>query len=224
MFSVCEMPAYKCKIIATEISYEDVDERNWKVSMRKIKICRIRKYIDLILSILFILSVVLGYYKDVSHMSEYCFISGLFVGITFFISYLRQQVHNKPLNACIYLACVVDIFIIFIATVTVRLNLDGAFWFIHIINPIIILIYWFVLCDQRIMKWKETLSVVVFPLLYMLFAFVLLKINGSCPFPASLIFMDYSGFMSLVILSVLAVILWVFGCMFHMLKKLVQRK
>lgn len=177
---------------------------------------KIRKYIDLILSFLFILSVILGYYKDISHMGEYCFISGLLVGITFFISYLHQQKHEKPLNACIYLACMVDIFIIFIATVSIELNLDGAFWFIHIINPIILVIYWFVFCDQRIMNWKCTLSVVLFPLLYMLFAFVLFKISGSCPFPASLIFMDYTGLIPLVILVVLAIILWVLGYILHM--------
>lgn len=184
---------------------------------------KIRKYIDLILSILFILSVILGYYKDVSHMSEYCFISGLLVGITFFISYLHQQKYEKPLNACIYLACMVDIFIIFIATVSIGLNLDGAFWFIHIINPIILVIYWFVFCDQRIMNWKGTLSVVLFPLLYMLFAFVLFKISGSCPFPASLIFMDYTGLIPLVILVVLAIILWVLGYILHMLNKFIRR-
>ncbi len=184
---------------------------------------KIRKYIDLALSILFILSVILGYYKDVSYMSEYCFISGLLVGITFFISYLHQQKHEKPLNACIYLACMVDIFIIFIATVSIGLNLDGAFWFIHIINPIILVIYWFVFCDQRIMNWKGTLSVVLFPLLYMLFAFVLFKISGSCPFPASLIFMDYTGLIPLVILVVLAIILWVLGYILHMLNKFIRR-
>ena len=117
----------------------------------------------------------------------------------------------------------VDIFIIFIATVAIGLNLDGAFWFIHIINPIILIIYWFVFCDQRMMNWKGTLSVVLFPLLYMMFAFVLFKISGSCPFPASLIFMDYSGFIPLVILVVLAIILWVLGYILHMLNKLIRR-
>lgn len=45
---------------------------------------KIRKYIDLALSVLFISTAILGYYKDVSHMSEYCFISGILVGIIFF--------------------------------------------------------------------------------------------------------------------------------------------
>ena len=184
---------------------------------------KIRKYVDLTLSLLFILSVMLGYYKDVSHMSEYCFISGLLVGITFFLSFLHQQTHEKPLNACIYLACVVDIFIIFIATISIGLNLEGAFWFIHIINPIILVIYWFVFCDQRSMNRKGTFSVVLFPLLYMLFAFVLFKISGSCPFPASLIFMDYTGVIPLVIIAVLAVILWALGWILHMLNRFIRR-
>lgn len=183
---------------------------------------RIRKYADLALGILFISSVILGYYKDVSHMSEYCFISGLLAGAVFFASYFYQQKYEKPLNACIYLSCMTDIFIIFVATVLIELNLDGAFWFIHIINPIILAIYWFIFCDQRTMNWKYTVSVVVFPLLYMLFAFVLFKMNGSCPFPASLIFMDYSGFIPLVLLVVLAIILWALGSILHMLNKLVS--
>ena len=117
----------------------------------------------------------------------------------------------------------VDIFVIFIATVSIGLNLDGAFWFIHIINPIILMIYWFVFCDQRIMNWKGSLSVVIFPLLYMLFAYVLFKISGSCPFPASLIFMDYTGFIPVAILVVLAIILWLLGYILHMLNKLIRR-
>ena len=73
------------------------------------------------------------------------------------------------------------------------------------------------------MNWKGILSVVVFPLLYMLFAFILFKISGSCPFPASLIFMDYSGFIPIVILVVLAIILWVLGYVLHVLNKLIIR-
>ncbi len=184
---------------------------------------KIRKYIELVLSVLFIISVILGYYKDVSHMSEYCFTSGILVGAIFFISFLQQQKNGKLLNSCIYLACLTDIFVIFIATVVIRLNLDGAFWFIHIINPIILAVYWFIFCDQRTMNWKGTFSVVVFPLLYMLFAFILFKISGSCPFPASLIFMDYSGIVPIIIIFVLAIILWVLGYILHMLNKLIRR-
>ena len=91
---------------------------------------KIRKYIDLALCFLFIISVVLVYYKYISHMSEYCFISGILVGITFFISFLWQQWQETPLPIYVYLACLVDIFVIFVATIAIGLNLEGAFWFI----------------------------------------------------------------------------------------------
>ena len=74
-----------------------------------------RKYVDVALSILFIVSTILGYYKDISHMSEYCFVSGIVVGIIFFVSFLRQKLQDRLLPAWIYLACLVDIFIILIA-------------------------------------------------------------------------------------------------------------
>lgn len=183
---------------------------------------KIRKYIDLALSILFITTAILGYYKDISHMSEYCFISGISVGIIYFLSFLRQQKQDVSLPTCVYLACFIDIFVIFIATVAIRLNLEGAFWFIHIINPIVIAFYWFVFCDQRSMNWKGTFSVVVYPLLYMFFAFILFKISGKCPFPASLIFMDYRGIVPLIIIIGLATILWMLGYILHMLNKLIS--
>ncbi|MBQ7359140.1 MAG: hypothetical protein IJW63_03475 [Lachnospiraceae bacterium] len=183
---------------------------------------KIRKYVDLSLSILFITSVILGYYKDISHMTEYCFVSGILVGIIFFISFIWQQRRETSLPACVYLACLVDIFVIFIATIVIGLNLEGAFWFIHIINPIAILFYWFLFCDERSMDWKGTLSVVAYPLLYMSFAFILFKTSGKCPFPASLIFMDYRGIVPLLILIVLAIILWGLGYILHMLNNLVR--
>ena len=184
---------------------------------------KIRKYTDLFLSILFITSIILGYYKDISHMTEYCFISGMLVGIIFFISFLRQQKQDKSLPACVYLACFVDIFAIFIATIAIGLNLEVAFWFIHIINPIAIAFYWFIFCDPRSMERKGTFFVVVFPLLYILFAFILFKISGNCPFPASLIFMDYSGMVPLIIIIVLATILWGLGYILHMFNKLIRK-
>lgn len=183
----------------------------------------IRTYADFVLSILFITSAILGYYKDISHMSEYCFISGMLVGIIFFVSFLRHRKYDRALPACVYLACFIDIFVIFIATVAIRLNLEGAFWFIHIINPIAITLYWFIFCDQRSMKWQGTFSVVVYPMLYMLFAFILFKISGKCPFPASLIYMDYSGIIPLIIIIVLMTILWAMGYILHMLNKLIRK-
>lgn len=184
---------------------------------------KIRKYVDLVLSILFIASAILGYYKDISHMSEYCFISGMVVGIIFLVSFFRQQTQNMLLPACIYLACSVDILVIFIATVAIGLNLEGVFWFIHIINPIAIAIYWFIFCDQRVMGWKGVFSVVAYPLLYMLFAFILFKTSGKCPFPANLIFIDYSGIVPAIIITVLVVILWLLGYILHMLNKIIRK-
>lgn len=152
-----------------------------------------RKYFDLLLSLMFITSVILGYYKDISYMSEYCFMSGMTIGIIYFISFLKQQKNGTTFKPYIYLACMSDIFIIFIATLLLKLNLNGAFWFIHIINPIACTIYWFLFCNCKDMNWKNTAATIVFPILYMLFAFIIYKISGDCPFPARMIFVESKG-------------------------------
>lgn len=54
---------------------------------------RIRNICNFVLGILFITTTISGYYKDISYMSEYCFISGIIVGLILicsFIYYLNQ--------------------------------------------------------------------------------------------------------------------------------------
>lgn len=183
-----------------------------------------RKYVDLFFSILFLLSVVLGYYKDFSHMTEYCFISGLFVGIVFFMSALFQKISGKTLKSYVYFSCVIDIFVIFVATVLVGLNLNGVFRFIHIINPVLIGIYWFIFCKQEKIELKSMMAAVIFPLAYMIFAFIFYKFSGNCPFPASFIFVNRSGIFSILVLLGLSILLCVLGFVFQILNKFLHKK
>lgn len=109
---------------------------------------RIRKICDLILGVLFILTTISGYYKDISYMSEYCFISGIIVGLIFigsFICYIRKR---KYFPEWIYADCVVTIMVILLATLKIKLSLEGAFWFIHVINPILLFMYWCIFCNH----------------------------------------------------------------------------
>jgi len=110
---------------------------------------KIRNVCDLVLGILFMVSVIAGYYKDISYMSEYCFISGIVVGAVFLFSFFYATYGKKRLPLWVYFDCMIAIVIIFIATIAIGLNLEGAFWFIHIINPILLFVYWCVFCNHN---------------------------------------------------------------------------
>ena len=185
---------------------------------------RIRKYTDLVLSILFIGSAVLGYYDHIPCLGEYCFISGMVTGITFFASFLSQHKNGRPLSSFIYLACAADIFIIFVATIAMGLNLRGPFIFIHILDPLLILAYWIIFCDSRAVKRRYTLSVLAFPMAYMVFTLIVYLMSGDCPFPARLVYADNSGLRSVIICVVVMAVLWAEGALIFMLNRLLRKK
>lgn len=149
---------------------------------------RIRNIFDIILGVLFISTTISGYYKDISYMSEYCFISGIIVGLIFigsFIFYIRKRKHFPE---WIYADCVVTIMVILIATLIIKLSLEGAFWFIHVINPILLFVYWCIFCNHNKINNPLLISTnLVFPLFYIIFAKVIFTMTNKCPFPAKLI-------------------------------------
>lgn len=186
---------------------------------------KIRTISDLILGLSFLISVILGYYKDVSYMSEYCFISGFLAGILFLISFFYGLKTGKTLSGWLYFACMVNIFVIFIATVSMGLNLEGAFWVIHIINPLLLLVYWAAFCNHaKIGKFRGILSVLVFPLIYFLFAYILYRTTGNCPFPAKLLLVGSTWPQILLGMLILVAALLALGALLHFLNVLVHRK
>ena len=178
----------------------------------------------IVLGVSFIVSVFVGYGKDIAFMGEYCFISGLMVGVVLVLSASFELNDKSSFTEWVFLACVTDIIVILIATLLMGLNLQGAFWFIHIINPGLLLVYWllFYSCKSIAKTW-QIIGVLVFPLAYMAFAFFLWKAIGNCPFPASLIFVDQT--IGAVILYILGMSILLLGLGYGLcfLNKLARR-
>lgn len=184
-----------------------------------------RNICDLLIGILCIAAVLAGYYKDLTHMGEYCFISGMLVGTFFLFSFIYKVRAKKQLPVWLYFDCMIALLIILIATVSIRLNLEGAFWFIHIINPIIVFLYWCFFCNHREISNPAWIATdLIFPLCYLLFAFVLGKMSGTTPFPASLIFnMRSMGNVLLTIVG-LSVVFLILGYMLHFINRFIHIK
>lgn len=186
---------------------------------------KVRNICDLLLGLLFVASVIAGYYKEVSHMSEYCFISGLLVGCILIASFFYGRLKGKTLPTWLYFDCMINIVIIFIATIAIGLNLEGAFWFIHIINPLLLLCYWVVFCNHTtIRNHLVVVTDTVFPICYFVFAFILWKTVGICPFPASLLLIDRSIPQVIVGVGLVVLLFVVLGYALHFLNRFVSKK
>ena len=186
---------------------------------------KVKPIAELVLGILFIVMSVLGYYKEPVHMWEYCFLSGMTVGVILIVSFLLGVLNKKPLPDWVFLACATDILIILIATVAVGLNLEGAFWFIHIINPILLLAFWLVFCDGRkISKLLHYGSVLLFLFTYAVVSFIRLKATGLCAFPANMILIWDPQIISLLILAGLSLLFLAVGAALVFLNRLIYKK
>ena len=150
-------------------------------------------FCNLALGLLYIATTVWGYsiafpMKEYIHLAEWCCISGLLGGTFYLFAFIYEFVTKKRLNAIFYLNTAVVLSLILIATIIMQLNVDEAFVFIHIVNPILILIYFFVFCDcSENKKILSVITCITFPIFYILFALCVWQSSGQCPFPASLI-------------------------------------
>ena len=179
---------------------------------------------ELVLGILFVVMTTLGYYQETSHMWEYCFLSGLTVGIVMLASFVYSLVTKKQVPAWIHLACTTDVLLIMMATIAMGLNLDGAFWFIHIINPALLLVFWFVFCDGRSIRRPQFVGITLaFPIAYLAVSFVRLKITGLCAFPADRILRWTPQIIALPIVLVLSIVVLLLGFGLYALNRLIHK-
>jgi len=186
---------------------------------------RIRNICSLVLGILFISTTVLGYYKDVSYMSEYCFISGIIAGLILISSFIYYIKKRKYFPEWIYADCVVITIVIFIATIIIRLSLDGAFWFIHIINPILLFLYWCIFCNHNKISNQLLISTnLIFPICYVIFAQVVFVMTNKCPFPASLILVGNSRYVIICYIVGVCLIFLLLGYGLHFGNKFINQR
>jgi hypothetical protein len=180
---------------------------------------KIRPVIDLGLGLLILISLILGYGKTPSHLTEYCFVSGLLSGILFLASFIRYTIVKKFFSSVYYFCSMISLLLIFIATLVIGLNLEGAFWFIHIINPLLVFTYWLVFCDHSTIKHKSIMTAVILPFCWILFAFILWKAGFKCPFPASLIFIGNPWYVSWLVILALSICIEILSFLLHILHK-----
>lgn len=184
---------------------------------------KIRNICNLILGMLFVLTTILGYYKDVSYMSEYCFISGIIVGLILISSYVCNK--NKIcFPEWIYANCVVTTIVIFIATIIVNLSLEGAFWFIHIINPVLLFLYWCIFCDHTKIKNQLLIATnLIYPICYIIFAQAIFSITKKCPFPAKLILVGNSWYIIAYYIIGICFVFLLLGYGLHFSNKFIRK-
>jgi len=130
----------------------------------------------------FFLVMMASYYysENVPAIGEYTFVSGFIVGMFFFITCFFIF-FEKRVPQILYLCALIAILIQLVDTFANvgEFTFEEGYLFTHYINPIIVLVYFFVACDLSKTKIRLVPLVAVFPVLYLVFALVYGHYTGN---------------------------------------------
>ena len=131
-------------------------------------------------------SVIWGYFPIPRHMNEYTFLSNTIESLVLIYSGILLIYKQKHIPTYIDLCLVILAFIMMGIVVTNYkvFGFDGAYLFLHVINPILLLLHWvFVTEKGKIKSPKYVLSVLILPAMYITFLFIFGYITGNYIYP-----------------------------------------
>lgn len=160
-----------------------------------------------------IATVVVGYFPEPQYLIELTCISNMLGGLLLLIDGILN-IRRKNLPTYLYLNVCLCIFIVFVVCMGGKLsgffkfNFNGAFFFLHVINPILFIICYLFLCNDTGKKIKQVLTAPILMILYLLFDYI------QCQFTGAFIY----GFvtleqLSLVYASIIGIGTYMFMCL-----------
>lgn len=177
------------------------------------------------LSILFISTAVYCYWGTTAHIYELTFLSNFSAGL-FLMSAAFCQNYKRKMPEILYLDFTMLLILVFLVCAVFRNQFDfnGMFLFLHMLNPVFLLVYYFLFCNMNLVREsRKVLSVILMPLFYLIFAVIYGQSTGNCIY----FFLDAQTNGSLYCISVvlmLTVIQIVIGYALFYLNKLIYRR
>jgi hypothetical protein len=92
------------------------------------------------------------------------------------------QFRGKEISLILYLNFTLLLLLVFLVCMAFinEFQFSGAFIFLHILNPVLLAIYYFVFCNMNdIKRATNVLSVMIMPLLYLVFSVVYGQVTGN---------------------------------------------
>lgn len=134
-----------------------------------------------VLGFLFLLTALLHYGKILEYSYELTFLSNATAGILLLLGSI-MKLRGNPLPEVLYLSFTVllsFVFIICIAFIS-EFHFQGALFFLHVINPLLLLAYYFFFVDLRRTSKKVLFTVpLILPYGYLFFALIFGQLTGQ---------------------------------------------
>ena len=133
-----------------------------------------------------LISVIWGYTFQDLNINAYTFLSNTTESLVLICSGILLALRQKHIPTYIDLCLVILAFIMLGICVTNYeiFGFDGAYLFLHVINPILLLLHWIFITEKgKIKSPKYVLSVLILPAMYMTFLFTFGLITNNYLYP-----------------------------------------
>lgn len=130
-----------------------------------------------------IVTVLVGYIPEPQYLIELTCISNMLGGILLLVDGILN-INNKNLPTSAYLnicLCILIVFCVCIGSLSgfYKFNFSGAFFFLHVINPILFIACYLVFCNDTNKKISHIFIAPVLMILYLLFDYIQCKFTGA---------------------------------------------
>lgn len=134
----------------------------------------IKNIIKVVAGFLMIVSVLIGYMPQPEYLIELTCISNTLGGLLLFADGILSMTKKKICSNSLYLNVTASIFIVFLICVgslfgSYSFNFSGAFFFLHIINPIIFVCFYMIFVNEQGRKMRCVLIAPTMTMVYLLF-------------------------------------------------------
>lgn len=144
----------------------------------------IKNVIKIAVGLLMITVVLIGYIPQPEYLVELTCISNMFGGLLLLTDGILNTIKKKTYLNSLYLNVTVSIFIVFIICMgslagTYKFNFNGAFFFLHVVNPIVFIICYIFFTNEQRSKTKFVFAAPIMIMLYLLFDFIRYQFTGE---------------------------------------------
>lgn len=142
-----------------------------------------------ILGLLFISTSLVTYWGNFQYVYELTFISNFLSGLLFLTAGIFLLL-DKPFPQVLFLDVAVLLLMVLGVCIVFQMSFKGLIVFLHLVNPLLALAFCLLFSDQRQVKGPLTLTALILPGCYLVFALVFRARTGNYIYP----FLNYPVF------------------------------
>lgn len=144
----------------------------------------IKNVVKIAVGLLMIASVLIGYIPQPEYLVELTCVSNTLGGLLLLIDGILNIIKKKSFPNSFYLNVAVSILMVFLVcmgsfTGAYKFNFKGAFFFMHVINPIAFVICYMLFVNEQGRKIRLVLTAPIMIMLYLLFDYIRSRIVGK---------------------------------------------